>query len=330
MRPELSMISTKLFKKNILDWSRKYYLTIALNESVYLMKNHSNVKDESQKQSQIIKVFTSPNNIPTCVKCSISGGKIAIGTENGLLKIFDAEKEIELSTLNSHTGRVCCISFNEENILSSGSRDTTIVTHDLRTSGKPAFVFKKHLQEVCSLRWDSFGTNLASGGNENIVYIWDARRNVPVKSFTEHKAAIRALCWSPYQFGVLASGGGNNDKSIKFWNVSTSSEKSTSTFTTDSQVCNIIFSSHSNEMLSTHGFSKNQIMLWNMHKKERFAVIDAHQTRVLHAAYSPDGESIATCSSDETLKFWKVFSRPQISFVPEKNHFLDIGSYNFR
>lgn len=28
------------------------------------------------------------------------------------------------------------------------------------------------------------------------------------------------MAWSPHQYGVLLSGGGNTDKSLKFWNVS--------------------------------------------------------------------------------------------------------------
>ena len=246
------------------------------------------------------------------------------------MKIFDVERQTETSTVYSHNSRVCCLSFNDENLFTSGSRDTSIVTHDLRLKSPTVLTFQKHTQEVCSLRWDSFSTYLASGGNENAVYVWDLRRTIPIKHFSEHRAAIRALCWSPHQFGMLASGGGNNDKSIKFWNVGCSGEQSVETLSTDSQVCNIIFSSHSNEMLTTHGFSKNQLMVWNVPKKERFAVIDAHQTRVLHAVYSPDGESVATCSADETLKFWKVFLKQKTIFPNEKNALFERGSFSFR
>jgi len=44
---------------------------------------------------------------------------------------------------------------------------------------------------------------------------------LPILSFDEHKAAVRALAWSPHQYGVLLSGGGNIDKSLKFWNINT-------------------------------------------------------------------------------------------------------------
>lgn len=40
----------------------------------------------------------------------------------------------------------------------------------------------------------------------------------PRHHFTEHKAAVKALAWCPWQRHLLASGGGSRDQSIKFWN----------------------------------------------------------------------------------------------------------------
>lgn len=198
------------------------------------------------------------------------------------------------------------MSWMNENVVSTGSRDGYIKSFDVRSK---TFIseFKKHTQEVCGLRWDSNESYLASGGNENHIYVWDIRKNNPVQCYTEHKAAVRALCWSPHNFGVLISGGGNYDKTIKFWNVNFN--ESVYTMQTDSQVCNLAFSKHANELVSTHGYSKNQIMVWNVDKKERISMMDGHQTRVLHLALSPKGESIATAAADETLKFWTVFPK---------------------
>lgn len=37
--------------------------------------------------------------------------------------------------------------------------------------------------------------------------------------FNDHCAAVKALAWCPYQFNVLASGGGTSDGCIKIWNI---------------------------------------------------------------------------------------------------------------
>ncbi len=205
-----------------------------------------------------------------------------------------------------HSERISTIHWKNQNVFSTGSKDFTIKTYDKRVKG---FVqeYANHNEEICGLQWNLKESFLASGGNDNAVYVWDHRKNNPMQYFNEHTAAVRALAWSPHNYGVLATGGGNSDKTIKFWNVNCS--QSIHTIKTNSQVCNLVYSKHSNELVSTHGFSKNQIMIWNAEKKQRISVLNGHFTRVLHLAMAPDSEHIATAASDETLKFWTVFPR---------------------
>jgi cell division cycle 20-like protein 1 (cofactor of APC complex) len=59
---------------------------------------------------------------------------------------------------------------------------------------------------------------LASGGNDNKLFVWDATATRPTWRFAEHRAAVKAIAWSPHQRGLLASGGGTDDQTIRFWN----------------------------------------------------------------------------------------------------------------
>ena len=78
-----------------------------------------------------------------------------------------------------------------------------------------------HQQEVCGLKWSPSGNQLASGGNDNLLHIWQAGRAAPLHSLTGHQAAVKALAWCPFQSNLLATGGGTADRSIKFWNTHT-------------------------------------------------------------------------------------------------------------
>ena len=62
---------------------------------------------------------------------------------------------------------------------------------------------------------------LASGGNDNTLFIWSPTAQQPLLRFTEHLAAVKAIAWSPHQHGLLCSGGGTADRCIRFWNTST-------------------------------------------------------------------------------------------------------------
>jgi cell division cycle 20-like protein 1, cofactor of APC complex len=61
-----------------------------------------------------------------------------------------------------------------------------------------------------------------------------------------------------------------------------------------SQVCNLAWSKHSSELVSTHGYSQNQILVWKYPSLTQVAKLTGHSYRVLYLALSPDGEAIVT------------------------------------
>ena len=68
-----------------------------------------------------------------------------------------------------------------------------------------------------------------------------------------------------------------------------------------------MFSKNVNELVSTHGYSQNQINVWKYPSMKRMATLTGHSYRVLYLAASPDGQTLVTGAGDETLRFWNVF-----------------------
>jgi WD40 repeat protein len=101
-----------------------------------------------------------------------------------------------------------------------------VSTPGSQSNGGPCVVreLSAHKQEVCGLKWSFDEKMLASGGNDNKLYVWDAqhtRGSEPLCKFEDHTAAVKAVAWSPHQAGLLASGGGTADRHIRFWNAQT-------------------------------------------------------------------------------------------------------------
>ena len=78
-----------------------------------------------------------------------------------------------------------------------------------------------HRQEVCGLKWSPDNQYLASGGNDNKLFVWNLSSLAPMQTYTDHLAAVKAIAWSPHHHGLLASGGGTADRCIRFWNTLT-------------------------------------------------------------------------------------------------------------
>ena len=227
----------------------------------------------------------------------------------------------QVASLEGHSARVGALSWNGS-LLTSGGRDSRIVHHDVRTPQHRVATLAGHSLEVCGLRWSPSGTMLASGGNDNLLNIWDNRYMAAASSrrvcdtalhrIDAHTAAVKALAWCPWQQSLLASGGGTADRCIRFWNTRTGA--CLDTVDTHSQVCSLQWSQHDKEIVSSHGFSHNQLILWKYPSMVKAAELTGHTSRVLHMAQSPDGTTVVTAAADETLRFWKIFSAaPRLS-----------------
>lgn len=181
--------------------------------------------------------------------------------------------------MGEHIARVGTLAWNG-NSLASGSRDRHVYLRDVRASDDYSSKLVGHKQEVCGLKWSFDEHQLASGGNDNKLLIWSARSSTPLARFSEHSAAVKALAWSPHQHGLLASGGGTADRCIRFWNTQTST--ALSCVDTGSQVCNLMWSRNVNEVVSTHGYSLNQIIVWKYPSMTKLTTLTGHTFRVLY------------------------------------------------
>jgi cell division cycle protein 20 (cofactor of APC complex) len=133
----------------------------------------------------------------------------------------------------------------------------------------------------------------------------------PKFQIRDHTAAVKALAWCPWQSNLLASGGGTSDRRIMFWNTQTGN--CLNSIDTKSQVCSLVWSKHDREIVSSHGFSQNQLCVWKYPSLAKVTELTGHTSRVLHLAQSPDGATVVSAAGDETLRFWNVFSAPDAS-----------------
>ncbi len=167
--------------------------------------------------------------------------------------------------------------------------------------------------EICGLSWNSNGYQLASGGNDNIINVWDLRNiKQPPQTIIEHVAAVRAIKWCPWDSSLLASGGGSGDMRLLIHNADRGTlVKSISTM---SQVCAVEWDYDSRTLISSHGFSKYQMCLWDYETSELLYEFMGHKNRIL-SLIKPEGSSLVfTASADETLRIWDLsqYLRPLV------------------
>lgn len=285
---------------NLVDWSAANHLAVALGSRVYIWNAAS---------GSITELMSLEGEYVCSLKWIGEGNYLAVGTSNGEVQLWDIEASKRSRVMAGHRSRVSSLAWNQY-IVSSGARDGAILHSDVRIANHEVSSSIVHTQEVCGLAWSQDGRYLASGGNDNLVCVWEAGGDCYAGGsaslqLTQHQAAVRAVAWCPWQSNLLATGGGTNDRCIRTWNCQNGNMLNCTQ--TRSQVCSLVWNEEYREMASSHGYPDNQIVLWKYPAMTRVAELTGHNERVLQLVLSPDSTTLLSVGADETLRLWNCF-----------------------
>ncbi|KLJ11545.1 E3 ubiquitin ligase complex SCF subunit sconB [Blastomyces silverae] len=108
-----------------------------------------------------------------------------------------------------HTNGVMCLQF-EDNILATGSYDTTIKIWDTDT-GQELRTLRGHQSGIRCLQFDD--TKLISGSLDRTIKVWNWRTGECISTYTGHQDGVICL---HFDSTILASG--SMDNTVKIWN----------------------------------------------------------------------------------------------------------------
>lgn len=154
------------FYLNLISWSSQNVLAVALESSTYVWNAAS---------GNVTQLAEAPEGCyVSSVDFSNDGAYVGIGLSNGAVELWDVESETKLRTMPGHSAQIASLAWHEH-VLSSGCGDGSIWHHDVRVARHKVGELLGHQGEVCGLKWRADGELLASGGNDNVVNVWDGR-----------------------------------------------------------------------------------------------------------------------------------------------------------
>jgi WD40 repeat protein len=291
------------FYINPLAWSSGNVLAIALDDRVF-------TGDISYGETKVNLVYSAPEGHYASSVEWLDTRHLAVGISSGRVKIIDVEEAKVIRSLKCHADRVSAMSWSPMNCLSSGGRDRNLVHSDLRQEHHVVSRIRAHSSEICQVRWSPNEKNLATGGNDDRVLIWDvASMANPTVVFDEHKAAVKAIAWNPHDFAMIATGGGTKDKTIKLWNSRNGNVRKS--VNAGAQVCCMMWNPHVVELLTGQGFGVGgcRLSLWKCPSLTRIQTFESlkQDCRPIAMALCPSGSKVCVASTDECVRIWDMF-----------------------
>ena len=258
-------------------------------------------------------------NDVSSIAYSPDGKTLASGSWDNTIKLWDIATESNVATLQGHTGWITSVAYSPDGkILVSGSEDNAIKLWDVETERiRILATLKDHTSSVTSIAYSPDGKTLASGSEDGEILVWDVAKRKNIATPEGHKEAVLSIAYSP-DGKTLASS--SRDRTIKLWDVATGSNITTLYGNTFDEFAAIVYSPDGEILASGAGFifqgqykGKGTIKLWDVWTGQNIDTLEGgehhHTGRVTSIAYSPDGKTLASGASDNTIKLWNVSNK---------------------
>ncbi|WP_370568016.1 pentapeptide repeat-containing protein [Fortiea sp. LEGE XX443] len=237
------------------------------------------------------------------------------------------------SEVKGHDKRVRGVVFHPDgyNLISAGN-DNRIILWDITDLNRPQILpgFTEHNDRVLSVAFSPDGNYLVSSSRDQNIYLIEVETHHQPYSLgnhyllgnhtDSHKDQVHSIAFSP-DSNLLVSGG--FDKKLKLWDVK--SRKLIRTWDGYQKILSVAFhpKKQPKKLIVASAGHNHIIQLWDIDDPNNVKLIKTfkgHKRAVESIVFTPDGKQLISCSQDQTIKFWEVGGKLNISI-----HTIELG-----
>jgi WD40 repeat protein len=256
------------------------------------------------------------------VSWNVDGSKIASGSDDTTIKIWDALTGEVLNTLEGHSGYVYSLSWNVDGSkIASASWDKTIKIWDAVT-GEVLSTLEGHRKGVLSVSWNVFGRKIASGSGDKTIKIWDAVTGKVLITLEGHSEGVHSVSWNVDGRKVVS---GSLDKAIKIWDAVTGDLLNTLEGHFEG-VRSVSWNVDGSKIVS--GSGDRTIKIWDAVTGRVLNTLVGHSEGVQSVSWNVDGSKISSGSWDNTNKIWDAVTGEVLNTFEGHSGYVSSVSWN--
>lgn len=318
---------------------------VALTVGIYYFQQLTVSSTESQWVQKIAlsKTLPSDSTLVNPVAITPNGKTLAMGGDNGAIRLWNVQTGKFTNTLKSHTAAIYALAFSPDGqTLVSGSADATIKIWNSHSGNLMRTLKRRSQAGVSALAISPDGKRLVSGDRIGTTEIWNLGTGELTNFFEGHAILVTALAISSDGQTLVSS---SQDNTIKLWELPTGKlirtltaadshhflavaltpdgekiagggwdgtirlwERRTGKLTESLQVGSapidvLIFKPNGKTLVS--GSQDGIIRLWDIQTGKPQRTLTGHSAAVNSLAISNDGQTLVSSSQDKTIRIWR-------------------------
>ncbi|ODN77448.1 hypothetical protein L202_04626 [Cryptococcus amylolentus CBS 6039] len=250
--------------------------------------------------------FNQPGTKTVCATFHPKTSLLIVGFSSGVFGLWEMPDFSPVHTLSISNEKISSVAVSPsgEWLAFGASKLGQLLVWEWQSE---SYVLKQqgHYYDMNTLAFSPDAQNIATGGEDGKVKLWNATSGYCFVTFPEHTAAVSTVEFSK-QGQVLFSA--SLDGTVRAYDLVR--YRNFRTFTSPSPVqFSALAVDPSGDVVCAGSQDSFEIYMWSVQTGKLLDILTGHTAPISNLAFSPSGNQLASSSWDRSVRLWSVFGR---------------------